>query len=577
MIQSNKCGTDLLTTTTNHEYVGKALMLLKEGLRPFVERQIAAAFPNDLPIDTARRRYMLHLNVLTGDSIQEWDVQALLVLMRKAWSDAFQERLGFVERSYVSELTEARNFWAHQNPFSAADAFRDLDTTLRLLRAIEAPGVCAVESMRDVLLQRLVDEKGTKAGRTDALSQGRKKPILLDPLDREKKNGSSEEKPSESNSYWGDIAKRFPPGIIIEGTVCHIASSVVLVQIEPGISGRMRTSDLSWKERPSHPDDLIRNHQKINVMVLGVDEENTRIDLGYIQAKANPWDHLSTDYRKGSTHSAKVVSIQKKGIVAELPHDFVVFVLWEELRDAGRDKSSAYREGDELNLRVIGMDPDRGKLTMSERAASEDLDPEPEEPKPVSPLQPLPQKKPLVVLPRPEERVLGKCPGTGHTIFLKKDAEGYYVQLGDGYKPRRTPVHPKMMEPHEVTLDIARQLLGLPREIGIHPETLQPIRAGVGRSGPCVRMGNTCASLGRGDDLFSISQGRALDLIDAKKLTRLLGLHPRTREKVWAELGADGPYVRMGNTFASLEGRDALSAMTLEWAVELIDATSRWF
>jgi len=643
MVQSNQSRSDFFPVTSNQEYVLDALMLLQRGLGPFVQGRIAAVHPGVSPIDAARD-YMDIFPRLSGRPISDWDAHGLLTLMLRSWNDVFRATMGQTERSYVSELLQTRNRWAHeihQNPFSTKDAHRVWDTTYLLLNAISAREAELAESIGDKLLQVLADEERQEQEASEPPPRIIPIPALFDPWDKVKHlkvgdvvegkvrsikdfgafvevNGFSAllhisqmsttelvRHPSEKvavgqivqvyiialyhdkkkvslgmrrpdSNPWKDVVESCTPGTVVEGIVRTIKDFGAFLEIKPGVTGLLHKSEISWTKSPRHPRDLsICEHQEIAVMILSVDENEQRIDLGYKQTKPNPWDRLSVIYGEGSIHPAKVVSIQEKGIVAELSHDVEVFVLWEELRNAGQDKSSAYREGDELNLCVTGMDPDGGKLTMSE-VACEDFDPEPEEPKPVFPPQPSPPKPPPFVLPKPEERALGKCPATGNLVFLKKDADGYYVQLGEGDKPRRTPIHPKMMEPYEVTLDIARQLIGLPREIGIHPETRQTIRAGVGRSGPCVRMGDTYASLGRDDDLFSISLRRAVELIDAKKLTRLLGLHPRTREKVWAELGPDGPFVRMGETFASLEGRDDLSAMTLEWAVELIDATSRW-
>ena len=107
---------------TNHERVGTAMELLRQGLAPFVEREL-----NDKV-----RRNAVDMDVLRRFEIdkpyREWDAAALLRLMGDNWRDVFSDTLGYTERSLVSELREWRNKWAHQERFSSEDADRALDS-----------------------------------------------------------------------------------------------------------------------------------------------------------------------------------------------------------------------------------------------------------------------------------------------------------------------------------------------------------------------------------------------------------------------------------------------------------------
>src|SRR5207237_1377182 len=98
------------------------------------------------------------------------------------------------------------------------------------------------------------------------------------------------------------------------------------------------------------------------------------------------------------------------------------------------------------------------------------------------------------------DRVLGKDPETGLDVTVKAGRFGPYIQLGEqkdyaeGEKPRRAGI-PKNFVPGDIELDLALKLLSLPREIGKHPESGEPITAGLGRFGPFVRHDKTYASL----------------------------------------------------------------------------------
>ena len=140
---------------TNHERVGKALELLRNGLAPFVEREIRTIS------DQEAKRLVEKLSpderLASGKPLAEWDAAALLKLMWEGWNVAFKKTLGFAERSLVSELREVRNRWAHQEAFSGDDAYRALDSVERLLTAVSAPEAAEVARMKHQLLRQQFD------------------------------------------------------------------------------------------------------------------------------------------------------------------------------------------------------------------------------------------------------------------------------------------------------------------------------------------------------------------------------------------------------------------------------------
>ena len=151
---------------TNHERVGKAMDLLRDGLGPFVEREIATAHPTTKP---ARETYRyLSDRKLASRPIPEWDAHALLGLMWKSWNTVFRITLGHAERNYVSELRDARNRWAHQKSFTTDDAHRVLDSTHRLLTSISAAEADEAERMKRELLRRQFAEQARQIRRRGA-------------------------------------------------------------------------------------------------------------------------------------------------------------------------------------------------------------------------------------------------------------------------------------------------------------------------------------------------------------------------------------------------------------------------
>src|SRR5712692_5366284 len=96
---------------TNHERIGKALDLLKDGLQPFVEREMKAQHAQRW-FDEVKAAVSEHqANLFEKQSAPTWDIASLLAVMWNQWNIVFKKTLGHAERSLVSELREARNRW----------------------------------------------------------------------------------------------------------------------------------------------------------------------------------------------------------------------------------------------------------------------------------------------------------------------------------------------------------------------------------------------------------------------------------------------------------------------------------
>ncbi|MCJ2012334.1 type I DNA topoisomerase [Methylobacterium sp. J-076] len=189
---------------------------------------------------------------------------------------------------------------------------------------------------------------------------------------------------------------------------------------------------------------------------------------------------------------------------------------------------------------------------------------------------------------QPGVRVLGNDPTTGLPVTVRDGRFGPFIQLGDASpekgaeKPKRSSL-PKGLSPSDVDLDKAVALLSLPREIARHPETGEPILAGIGRFGPYVQHGRTYANLGRDDDVLEIGGNRAIDLIVAKEQGggrgrpagdpgRSLGKDAESGKDIVVKAGRYGPYVTDGTVNATLPKSANAEGLTLEEALKLIAA-----
>ncbi len=151
---------------SNHERVGKGLEILRKGIQPFVERELKAFYGNLWFRDGVEKTLGDRIGAearIAGTEEERFarlDVLSLLIIIWENWSrEVFQPKLGHIGRSYISELRDVRNKWAHQQAFSIEDAYRALDTMQRLLEMISSPEAEMVQaSAREMMRQRFEEE-----------------------------------------------------------------------------------------------------------------------------------------------------------------------------------------------------------------------------------------------------------------------------------------------------------------------------------------------------------------------------------------------------------------------------------
>ncbi|HOZ26959.1 MAG TPA: type I DNA topoisomerase [Hyphomonadaceae bacterium] len=187
----------------------------------------------------------------------------------------------------------------------------------------------------------------------------------------------------------------------------------------------------------------------------------------------------------------------------------------------------------------------------------------------------------------PDGKVLGNNPD-GIPVFLKSGRFGAYVQLGPdpvekGEKPKRSSI-PNGWSVPDLNLEQGLKLLSLPREVGKHPEDGEPIVSNLGRFGPYVKHLTTYASLPDVNELFEVGLNRAVTLIAEKRAgkgggrgrqavapLKELGKHT-DGEVINLFNGRYGPYLKHGTINANIPRGADPASITLEQAIELVDA-----
>jgi DNA topoisomerase-1 len=177
--------------------------------------------------------------------------------------------------------------------------------------------------------------------------------------------------------------------------------------------------------------------------------------------------------------------------------------------------------------------------------------------------------------------VVGQHPETGLDITRKSGRFGPYIEMGSGKEAKRSSI-PKDLPDGELTLDWAVKLLDLPRTVGTHPESGQPITASIGRYGPYLAHDGKYAKLASTAEIFDTGMNAAVvKLAEAaakgpgargsREPLKMLGKHPRTEAEIKLMAGRFGAYVTDGTTNATLPKSIDQDALTLEEAAQLID------
>ncbi len=137
---------------SNHERVGRALTLLRDGLRPGLEKAWTAMYGDDWIVKVNEQMYHPDQNPSADD------LAFLLKGMDATWNSFFREVFSKSQRSYVFLLRDARNAWAHNERFSSDEAYRILDYSEILIKAFHAKD--ELEQIQDLKkdLQRQVFE-----------------------------------------------------------------------------------------------------------------------------------------------------------------------------------------------------------------------------------------------------------------------------------------------------------------------------------------------------------------------------------------------------------------------------------
>jgi small subunit ribosomal protein S1 len=194
---------------------------------------------------------------------------------------------------------------------------------------------------------------------------------------------------------WGAAAEKYPVGTIVTGRIRNLADFGAFVEIEEGMEGLIHISDVSWTERIKHPSEKFKKGDTVEAKVLKVDSENRRLSLGIKQLK-DIWANWFAEHKIGEIIKGKVARTTDFGAFVELAEGIEGLCHVSEIeerrpkgdrdkggRDAAPQQAKAARgarvtavlvTGNEYDFKVLRLEPEQHKISLSYRAAQKQVE-----------------------------------------------------------------------------------------------------------------------------------------------------------------------------------------------------------
>jgi len=165
-----------------------------------------------------------------------------------------------------------------------------------------------------------------------------------------------------SEDPWSTIETKFPEGSKHTGLVKNITPYGVFVELAPGIGGMIHISDLSWLKRFNHPSEYTKVGEHIEVVILGIDKDNRKLQLGHKQLEEDPWNTLQDTFAIGSIHEGTVIRRDEKGGIVQLPYGLEGFA---PARHLIKEDGKAITADETTQFMVIEFDRNEKRILLS--------------------------------------------------------------------------------------------------------------------------------------------------------------------------------------------------------------------
>ena len=172
---------------------------------------------------------------------------------------------------------------------------------------------------------------------------------------------------------WDGVKDRYPIDSLVNGKVASITDYGAFIELEPGVEGLVHISEMSWTKHIRHPSRVLNISDVIEVMVLGVDEEEKKISLGLKQTLDNPWDSIEERYPVGTEIEGKIRNLTSFGAFVEIEEGIDGLVHISDMSWTRRinHPSDLLKKGDVLNVVVLNIDVENNRISLGLKQTQE--------------------------------------------------------------------------------------------------------------------------------------------------------------------------------------------------------------
>ncbi|MCI0343797.1 MAG: 30S ribosomal protein S1 [Planctomycetales bacterium] len=177
-----------------------------------------------------------------------------------------------------------------------------------------------------------------------------------------------------SPSPWDNVEQRYPIGARVKGTVVNVTTYGAFVRLEDGIEGLVHVSEMSWTRRISHPSEVVKPGDVVEVCVLDLNREKQEMSLGIKQTESNPWEKVEEKYPVGKEVEGVVRTLTNYGAFIELEEgiDGLLHVSDLSWTKKVAHPSEILKKGDPVKAVVLSVDKERKRVALGVKQLSSD-------------------------------------------------------------------------------------------------------------------------------------------------------------------------------------------------------------
>jgi small subunit ribosomal protein S1 len=172
-----------------------------------------------------------------------------------------------------------------------------------------------------------------------------------------------------TDSIWKTVEKKYPVGTLVEGEVAGVLKMGLVISFGNNLEGVVHATDISWNEPPKKTLQKYKVGDFVKAVVLAIDQEKGRINLGIKHLEADPFEETFKNIKRGSTITCTVRSVTNLGLNVEIGKGVESFITKSDLSsDRIEQRPDRFSVGDRIDAKVVKLDKINRLIGISIRA-----------------------------------------------------------------------------------------------------------------------------------------------------------------------------------------------------------------